>query len=55
MLQTWTQEQLAGRVRHTETMLATTLAAIEKTAEGSAAACTPGACRLAPHTIPSSR
>jgi hypothetical protein len=33
-LQTWTQEQLADRVRHTEMMLAATLAAIKKTAEG---------------------
>ena len=33
-LQTWTQEQLAERVRHTEAMLTTTLAALKKTAEG---------------------
>jgi len=33
-LQSWTQEQLADRVRHTEDMLTKTLAAIKKTAEG---------------------
>jgi hypothetical protein len=33
-LQSWTQEQLAERTRYTEAMLATTLAAIKKTAEG---------------------
>ena len=33
-LQSWTQEQLAERVRHTEAMLTTTLAALKKTAEG---------------------
>jgi hypothetical protein len=33
-LQSWTQEQLADRVRHTEDMLTKTLAALKKTAEG---------------------
>jgi hypothetical protein len=33
-LQSWTQDQLAERVRHTEDMLTKTLAAIKKTAEG---------------------
>ena len=33
-LQSWTQEQLAERVRLTEDMLTTTLAALKKTAEG---------------------
>ena len=33
-LQSWTQEQLAERVRHTEDMLTKTLAALKKTAEG---------------------
>jgi hypothetical protein len=33
-LQSWTQEQLDERVRHTEDMLAKTLAALKKTAEG---------------------
>ena len=33
-LQSWSQAQLAERVRHTEDMLTKTLAAIKKTAEG---------------------
>jgi hypothetical protein len=33
-LQSWTQEQLEERVRYTEDMLAKTLAALKKTAEG---------------------
>jgi hypothetical protein len=33
-LQSWTQEQLADRVRYTEDMLTKTLAGIKKTAEG---------------------
>jgi hypothetical protein len=33
-LQSWTQEQLAERVRHTEDMLTKTLTALKKTAEG---------------------
>jgi hypothetical protein len=33
-LQSWTQEQLAERVRYTEDMLTKTLAALKKTAEG---------------------
>ena len=33
-LQSWTQEQLDERVRHTEAMLTTTLAALKATAEG---------------------
>jgi len=33
-LQSWTQEQLDERVRYTEGMLATTLAALKATAEG---------------------
>src|SRR5689334_2416282 len=32
--QSWTQDQLAEQVRHTEDMLTTTLAALKKTAEG---------------------
>jgi len=33
-LQSWTQAQLEERVRYTEDMLTTTLAALKKTAEG---------------------
>jgi hypothetical protein len=33
-LQSWTPQQLAERVRYTEAMLTTTLAALKKTAEG---------------------